>query len=188
MVLSCFINTGIAQIKKILRELTSENYEEAVELYNSNFDEDDAPDDILETVTKMLDDEYAAFQNQEKSYSAVCSTIDTIAEMEIADLFPKVETIQESVDALNASRTAYETAESYMDDENYADAIAQYKLVIQDDSNYDTVQTKMEEAVTSYRTKMLADADEKASLGDVSGAITILKGGLNVLENDSELT
>ncbi|MCD7891541.1 MAG: tetratricopeptide repeat protein [Ruminococcus sp.] len=175
--------------QEILRELKSEDYKDAVRIFNRNYDEDDdIPEDIVTKVTSILESEYTVFQNEEKSYSAVTNNIDTLSEMNIEELEDEIEEVQDSIDSLNASRTAFDTAESYMEDGNYEDAIAQYKLVIQDDSNYDTAQTRMEEAVTSYHTEVLEDAAEKASSGNVSGAITILKSGLNVLENDSEFT
>lgn len=173
----------------ILRDLASGNYTEAVRIYNRNYDEDNmVSNDVLDTITKVLDENYNAFVNNENPYSTVYNDIDSIAKMNIADLEDKISDIQAAIDALNDSRTAFETANQYMSDEKYREAIQEYQKVIADDSNYAAAQENLEMSTEAYRTSILEDAKAKADSGNLSGAVTVLEAGLKVLDNDSQLT
>lgn len=173
----------------VLRDLASGNFVEAARVYNRNYDErDNVPEDVLSTATKALNDSYIAFVNGEKNYSAVFNDIESIAKMHVTELEEKLADTQASVDALNASRTAFEMGNQYLDDAKYKEAIQEYQKVIADDGNYDTAQEKMNLATDSYCRSVLEDAKAKADAGNLSGAVTVLESGLKVLENNSQIT
>ena len=173
----------------ISREISSNNYKSAVREFNRNYDEDDKiPSSILSDLTKALEDDYSAFKDGSKSYTEVTKDIDYIAKIKNEDINDKIVEIRSSVDALNASQTAYESGNDFYKSQKYEEAIAQYKEVVKDDKNYDDAQTKLEDSVSKYRSEILDSAKKKAESDDISGAITILNGGLSVLKNDSELT
>jgi tetratricopeptide (TPR) repeat protein len=96
--------------------------------------------------------------------------------------------IKKSIDALNNSRTAFESGNQFMEESDYQNAIAQYRMVISSDSDYQTAQSKIDEAVGKYRDSVLSDAKGKADSGDIKSAISVLNSGLTVFENDSEFT
>ncbi len=173
----------------ILRSLSSGNYTEAVRLYERNYDEEDTvPEDIVRTASKVLDDLYISFVNEDASYNATCNNIESISKLNISELEDKLSTTKDAVDALNDSRIAFEAGNQYMTSQKYKEAILEYKKVISDDQNYETAEEKLQSAEDSYRVSILDAAKKKADDGNISAAITTLESGLNVLENDSDLT
>lgn len=160
------------QVMEILKEDSSLKHSEALE----------------EQLQKRLETLKTDFTAQTMEYAAVLMELDTIAEIGIKDLQSTISETRAYVEKLNASRTAFATAESFFASGAYVEAIAQYKQVIREDSNYETAQTKANEAVALYRTKVLTDAATYAEAEAYENALTLLAAALNNLPGDTQIT
>lgn len=173
--------------QQLLRALKAGRYEQVLDIV----DEDSSlkhSDELAEQLQKRLETLKTDFTAQAVEYAAVQMELDTIAEIGIKKLASAVSDVRNYVEKLNASRTAFATAESFFASASYVEAIAQYKLVIREDSNYETAQTKANEAATLYRRKVLADAGAYADTEDYEAALTLLKAALDNLPGDAQIT
>lgn len=127
------------------------------------------------------------FRSENIDFSVVSAELNTIERMNVFGLSSTLNRVSNTVGALNASRTSFNTAEEFFARGNYADAITHYSLVIQDDSNFETALTGISNATNAYRNQVLAEADQFASTADYEKAIGVLNNGLLVIANDSEL-
>lgn len=89
---------------------------------------------------------------------------------------------------INDSRTAYKTAEAYMESKNYLKAIDSYSKVSVEDSYYESAKTRKQEAIITYKTSEMTKAEEAAATGDYAGAIAILYDMSEHLDNDSDFS
>lgn len=170
------------------RRISSGNYDEAYELYVRNFEDEDMPDKLLSAFDERLDTAKEQFAAKEKDYSEAVLEINRIKDMGIEKLNKKADSFIEYINSLNASRTAFALGSEYLNNTDYAGAMEQFKLVIEEDGDYETAQENLKKAIDSYRRQQLDTAEGSAESGDYDTAITILSGALKTLENDQELT
>lgn len=174
--------------QEMLRDLKAEKYEDAYEIYEDYFEDEDIPQELMTALASNLETAKAQFISGEKEYELTIEAINAVKNMNINELEEQVSDTLKYVNALNESRIAFELGNQYIEDKKYSDAITQFKLVIEDDADYATAQESLESAISSYRTEQLSEAAEKADSGEVDAAITILKSSLKVLENDPQIT
>jgi len=130
----------------------------------------------------------ADFRAENRDFILIMSEIDIIRAMNVDGLSNTLQNTSRRIENLNSSRTAFATAEAMFQNSDYPSAIAQYRLVIQDDANYEQALRGLQNSISAYRTKVLELADENIERGDYAGAIFALNNGLWTLENDSALT
>jgi|GEM_PF-1410774 len=184
------ITTGVIFIKimndpaaKAVNALVSGDYSDALTYA------DKADDNSLQNkLSTRLDTLVSDFKNETVEYSVVSMELDTIDKMNISGLAEKLNNSKETIDNLNASRTAFNTAETFFNSGDYADAIPQYKQVIADDPNYDKAIDGVSKATNAYRQQVLTTAADYADKNDYDSAINTLNSALAVITNDSDVT
>ncbi len=175
------VNQVIAKIKK-------GDFEVAKEIYEDNIDNDvDKTLELREELGKYLVESKTAFYNEELTYEEVKDTIELVEYFNMKKLTDEVEDLKIYVEMINNSRTAYKTAEAYMESQNYLKAIDSYSKVSVEDSYYESAKTRKQEAITTYKTSEMTKAEEAATSGDYAGAIAILYDMSEHLENDADV-
>jgi len=170
-------------VADVITALEEGNYEDALSLAA------EADNDALRIgLEKRLDILAADFKDENAEYAAVIMELDTISKMNVPGLSETLNTTRNFVNALNTSRTAFNTAEALFSQGNYVEAIEQYRLVISDDPNYPKALEGLNNAVNAYRSSVIKEANGYADQGNYDEAIRVLNSGLSVLENDAELT
>lgn len=173
--------------QQLLRALKAGQYEQALDI----FDEDASlkySENLSDSLKKRIETIKADYIAATIEYANVMMELDIIAEIDIKGLRELITETRDYVEKLNASRTAFSTVEAFFANADYVEAIAQYKQVIQEDSNYATAVSKANEAVSLYRAKVLADAEVYAATGNYTNAITLLQSALTTLPEDAQVT
>lgn len=173
--------------QEMMRALEEDNLDEAVEIYLDKMD-GDASDELIDALTKKINTLKDDYLNETETYTATIQQLDSIRELEIDDLESLLDETETYVDKLNDSRTAFNTAETLRQKGEYDEAMQQYKKVWDEDPNYDTALSLLNECVDSYRNEILATAKTYSDNELYEDAIRILEVGLTVLPNDSIIT
>lgn len=101
----------------------------------------------------------------------------------------EVDEVIRFVEQINNSRIAYETAEKYQKDADYANAVLEYRKVVQDDAvYYDLAQSALTEVMSTLRESALEKAKAYEESGDYNSAQIELQKAVGILTNDSSLT
>ncbi len=175
-------------VNQIVTDLAEGDYEAAVELYEDNYKYNETPEELITQLRERLSTLWTTFSEGSVSYTQVMKEMDAFQKMDVSDLDTDVEELLGNIESLNASRTAYSTADALVAEGDYVGAIQQYDLVIESDSNYSAALTKREEAVNAYRQSVLEEAEEYAAGEDYTAALAALNSGLENLPNDTALT
>ena len=170
---------------KVMEALDSGDYDAALEYYQEL---DEVSDSLVTDLNSRLDKVYEDYKNNTIDYATATLEVTTISNMNIKDVSEKLSTVYSKIEELNSSRTAFDTAKLFDADGNYAEAIKQYKLVSEEDSNYETAKTNLSTAINNYRTKALNEATTYANNKDYENALKTLNSALTVLENDADIT
>lgn len=170
---------------KVMEALDSGDYDAALEYYQEL---DEVSDTLVTDLNSRLDKVYDDYKNNTIDYATATLEVSTISNMNIKDVSEKLSTVYSKIEELNSSRTAFDTAKLFDADGNYAEAIKQYKLVSEEDSNYETAKTNLSAAINNYRTKVLNEATTYANNKDYENALKTLNGSLTILENDADIT
>lgn len=168
------------------RALDSGNDAEVEQIINE-YEELRNSDTVADTLNTKLEELQRSFLEETIEYSAAVAELDRIQNQGVTGTQENLTKVRSYIEALNASRVAYKTAESFFNSENYAEAIDQYKKVIEDDPNYSDAAAKIEACYNKYRDKALADAEALTVSGSYESAIGLLESALTVLPNDAKI-
>ena len=175
-------------VNLVIDKIKTGNFEDAKEIYEDDIDEDE--EKILELIDELetyLAETKTTFYNEESTYEEVKDTIELVEYFNMVDLEDEVADLKEYIEIINDSRTAYKTAEAYMESQNYLKAIDNYSKVNVEDSNYENAKTKKQEAITIYKNNEMTKAEKAAESGDYAEAIAILNEVEKYLKNDADI-
>lgn len=174
-------------IQDINRALNNNDIE-AVQTIYSEYKNEIKEEDIVDTLTKKVDSIWEDFQNSRKEYSIVTAELQSIKNLRVDKLNDAVDQCLENIEQLNDSRIAYESANTYMAEKNYVNAMIQYRLVIESDPDYESAVNKLGEALSLYKAEIENAVTESLETGNYENAISILQDALVAIPNDTELT
>ena len=123
-----FLSWYLSPEQKMLRALEAENFEEAVEIYEKDLEGEDA-DSVTEVLSERLVKLKDSYIAQTRDYATTLAELDSIKSMGVEDIAEMLAETREFVQTLNSSRTAFNTAETMLQEGDYDGAIAQYALV-----------------------------------------------------------
>lgn len=180
---------------KVLQALDAGDYSDAAAQYSEDMNDSIFwlrkwfRSQISKDITAYRDDYLSGAMDKDKAWNALSAIVD----MNIPDLSDEAKAKRDEIDALEASKTAFEKAEGYMNadapgKDDYLLAIEQYKLVKEYDENYTTAQSRITEATNKYRDAVLAEAQARADEGDPQAARVVIEKGLENLPDDETLT
>lgn len=172
--------------QKVLRMLEAGNYEEAQAIYFENIaGNEEAEKSISESLKQRLSQIKNDYIEGEIDYDTAIEKLSVIRAME-EDSSSYGEAEQYITD-LKKSRDAYQSAESFLAMEDYVEAIRQYELVADIDSNYEDAQSKLVSCREVYKENILSKAEAYAAENDFYDAVVVLNYALEILTNDNDL-
>lgn len=142
---------------------------------------------VAEFYNKRIEEVERSFRAETIEYASAVTELDRIRSRGVTGTLEMLNSSRKRIDALNSSRVAYKTAESFFATENYREAIDQYRKVIEDDPNYTAAAAKIEACYNNYRSTILAEAESMAVEGAFETAIGVLESALSVLPNDASI-
>ncbi|MGM9640193.1 MAG: hypothetical protein ACI3V3_02375 [Faecousia sp.] len=173
--------------QQALRAIAKNDYDAAAEILQENrtLDENEK---LVQPLKERMESIRAGFMDGSIEYAAAKKELEDINALQISGTEKMYKETLAFVEKLNESRTNFSTAESLFARENYPEAMALYKLVVEDDANYETAKKQLTACTNNYRDKVLAEAAAYAENEAYSDAIALLNAALETLPNDSMLT
>lgn len=169
---------------KIIKSLEQGKYDTAYTLFIENYDAGGSSS-LSVALEGRLNKIYDLYGSGEIDYNTVSAELSTIKKMSIGDIAKQLTETTKKVERLKVSKDSFESAEKHYSRAEYDLAIPAYKNVIKQDKNYVTAQEKLNHSKKYYRNEALSEASLKASDGDYSAGVEILKTALATLEKDS---
>ena len=129
-------------IYKIEQAMEKENIEKVVDLYpklTKDEDQDYVQDQMFEYASSLK----SQFVNGEVEYEEINQTLTDLGDVILGE-YPGYSDLKQSVEDLKDSRDAFVDAENAFQLEDYETALAQYEMVIPEDSNYEAAQDGIE--------------------------------------------
>ena len=171
--------------QSVIRALKKGDYDKASALLADDYD---GSQQVVErTLSEIIEKLKSDYKNKKIEYSDAAAELDAIAEMKISGVEQQLEDAKKYISTLYASRTAFETAENSYKNGDYAEAIRQYRNVIQEDDNYDAAKNQIEGAIGKYSEQVLQETDELVTAGLYKEAVNAVGGALEVLPDDEKL-
>lgn len=180
-----FLSFYLSNKESLKREIEAEKWTDAKSRYEKML-ENGAEEEARETLTKIAEKYQENYVEKELSFEEVQKKLNEI--MEISDNVAEIAKIMESIDALSVSRSAFDLAEKYWEEQDYENALMQYQLVIESDENYQTAQEQFDAGKEMYKTQVISEVEKKAGSGAYSDAIQILQKAGAILGSDEELS
>jgi len=176
-------------VNKILKCINSESFDQAVSCYNQNEDKLDTKDKnrVLEEAAMAIDRIFNDYYAGDIEYEIALHQLDSLMQIDIVT--SKANDAVETINDINTSRLEYAAAENSFSVGEYLTAILHYKnVIIADQENYNNSIEKMDECVKLYRDSVMSEAKEFEENKEYEKAYEIVKGGLENLKDDVELT
>lgn len=175
-------------VNKIVACMENGEYKDAKLLFDEKIETDtDDYEKLTAELKGYLEDNKNSFYEEKITYEQMKGVISAVNSFSIKELESDISDVKNYMEKIHDSRTAYQTAEAYMEKKDYGKAISNYAEVIMDDSYYETAQSRKQEAVDSFRSGVLDEAEKYVSDGDYTSGISVLKEAEKILENDSEI-
>lgn len=172
--------------QRILRALDSEDYEAVSDIMQEEAF-DGTSEAMVKRLTQRIADLKTNYSEETVSYEVAKMELETLRGLDISEIEDDLDEVEKFVEKINTSRTNFATAESFFKTEDYVEAIANYKLVDEDDTNYSLAVEQLDKAAELYRAQVLEKAEEYASQELYSSAIAALQSGLKTIPEDSKL-
>lgn len=179
-----FLVTYLSAGAKLKRSIFAEKWAEAGTIY-----ENMRAGGKAEQAEQVI--ENTAAEIQKKYIHRQLSYEDAAACLEGMKSFNDGEQIKEAleyIEALEASRKAYELAEKYWQEADYEKAILQYQQVIEADENYTAATGRVKEGLGLYKDQVLKEIEELASGKQYGEAIQKIAIAQDILGEDADLT
>ena len=180
--------TACFNAKSKLDQLVSAGrYNDAIQYYIEKKD-DISRDEAKEAFAKALDQMYQDYLNGKVESKDIADYLKDLEKLNSAEIYEYGRNILIKVYAVEQSKAAFTDAEFAYKDRNYEKAIAFYKKVVSDDTNYETAQKNMAECITEYKKLKVSEAEEFAHNGDFKSSIQLLKQVVSLIGDDSEIS
>lgn len=170
---------------KILENLRDGEYVQAMEQYSKM---DNPSEKLIKNLETRLDEIYTEYKTGDIILSAAQYELTVISSMNINELAKKIADIFVKIENLDNSQTAFNAAIAADDAGEYVTAIINYRLVTEDDENYNTAKERLATAIETYRKNSLNESSNFTAKNDYPSAIELLRSVLEVLVADSAVT
>lgn len=172
----------------MIDEVNAGNYIDAAEIYSASiYGNTEKEHQAKQSLEAQLDQALDDYNTGTKSYDEASNTITTVDRVNVLSI-ERVDRASATLNALQSSKAAFESAEALFASGLYADALDNYLSVIEADSNYSAAQQKATEAKTCF----LADLDEELqgylAEDEYDAALELLDDALRMLPGETALT
>ena len=177
-------NNPIAKFESAIK---SDNQTEATLLYSSKIKGDNEKEIKVSVFLKdQLSEIEKQFIDEKIDYDEANTKCETIKNTGL--ISSDVNSSLTKIINLNNSRIAFGKAESLIKENDYLNAIKEYKNVIVDDKNYEKAGQEIEKNMSTYKEQVLKAAQESANSNDYNKAVSILEEAKSIIENDADIT
>lgn len=172
---------------KVSRAMSKGNYNEALSIYKNEIE--GKPSRLIDrTIKNHLSTLKENFENGSVDYNTARQELDAIEEMGLSSISQDYKSVNDYIVSLEKSRTSFAQAESAFSKGDFENAVTQYKNVIEADSNYETAQQKLIEAIEKFRENSLSEAASFVNEGLYTKAIATLESALDILADDEKIS
>lgn len=138
---------------------------------------------------ETAEDYQQQYESEELSYDDAVDKINEIKSIYgTAETVQNIERILSYIEELYQSRTAFQLAEKYWAEQDYANAISQYELVKEIDSNHQTAAERITEGKVLYKTAVIAEIEAKAQEENYDEVSRLVAEANVILGEDEEIT
>lgn len=160
-------------VDKYLRSFDKGDSEAASQIYSEEIKDSAEDKEALQTKLKeRMDSIYEDFKAGKITSDEAKEKLKSYKEYDTSSVYAF--TTINKVTTLQKSKDAYSDAEKAENDGNLADAITNYKSVIEDDPNHETAQAKVLQLSETYTETMKAQAQQEADSKDYDRAINTI--------------
>lgn len=180
-----FVGYFFSNQQRLKREIESEdwiNVEEIYEKMQSEGKEVDATKIMQETAESYKNN----YINKTLPYDEAVKKINEIKAIVENDRI--ISEVLEHIEELYHSRTAFDLAQDYWNEEDYENAIIQYRFVIENDENYTVAAEKIVEGKVLYKTQIVSEIEEKANAEQYEEVSDLIGRAKAILGEDEEIS
>ena len=181
---------GSATVEKFINYIGDSKYLEAIEYYNEelygNYAFEIEASDGIVSMLENLNEDVLSGEKNDTDTKAIIGVIDNVlyeTNIYVDNYDVMVEEIQLSV----ASKAAFLAGTELEQLKNYGDAIAEYKQVIEADSNYSEAKTAIERCAASLKQTVFDKVAVLAENGEYTEAIAQLSALREKIPEDAEV-
>ncbi len=173
-------------VDKYLRSFDKGDSDAASQIYSEEIKDSSEDKKALQTkLEERMDSIYEDFKAGKITSDESKEKLKSYKECDTSSVYAF--TTINKVTTLQKSKDAYSDAEKAENDGNLADAITNYKNVIEDDPNHETAQAKVLQLSETYTETMKAQAQQEADSKDYDSAISTINTLSGVVGNTDEL-
>ena len=161
--------------KEMKKLLEGDRYSEAADYYaqHSSRIGDESRESMLKEAIERIRE---AYLEKKMTCSSAVDSLNALYSLGSETMESAISETIASIENLEQSRMAFQQAEKYYQEERYLYALEKYADVIEEDEeNYETAQSKMEECVSLYKKQVLSQAAAFFEEGEYDSAIDLLE-------------
>jgi tetratricopeptide (TPR) repeat protein len=173
-------------LRNYQNEIKSNNYSGASHIYDEKIKGNDEKEKqvksfLLDEITEIEN----SFMDKKIEYSKATDRLETIKNTGLVSKDVKISIA--NIEKINNSRIAYKKAKEFQKEDNYIDAIREYKNVIKEDENYKSAQKQIKDMATNYKKDVLKQAEESAKSQDYDKSVSLLKEASSLIPENSDI-
>lgn len=165
----------------------SENEEKKLAIFNSSLLPSDYIAQLEEKIVSEIGELKNSYNEEKIEYSVVKSKCDLYAKYKSEYVSTQAKDVNSFCKSLDDSRNAYKLGMDAVESKDYDKALENLSKVIQEDSNYDSAQSKIPEVVELYKAEVMASVDKQVASNNYAAAISSLES-LNKYCSDSKVS
>lgn len=183
--IATYLNSPVYSIRKAIH---ANDIAEVVWKYNSSID----GNWILEKATtlmieKHINEQIEAYKNGEATFEDVHRTLTEYMELDNDEIYDMVEKYQTNIQSYQESYSIFQTAEQFYEEGDYASAIKNYELVLENKDFSETATEKIKESKSSLKESALEMSSSLTTIEEYEGALRILTTVVDLLPDDEEI-
>ena len=176
-----------SSVNRLTSEVEAGNYANAAEIYSSSiYGNTEREYQSKQMLQEMIAEAVNEYNGGSISYDQASNTITTIDRTGILSI-ESVDDGKAELDALRSSKAAFDSAESLFASGLYGEALENYLLVSERDTNYAAAQQKAEEAKGYLLDSMSVELDGYLAENDYDSALTLIQKTRPLLPNEPTL-
>lgn len=174
-------------IPKFKKYIENDDKDNAIELYDDKIRNNDKYQDKLKKYFKeQLNDIENDFNKNNISYDEAKNKLNILQNFD--EIKSEAKTLATKINTINDSRTAFESAKKFIENNDYINAIKELNNVSSEDKdNYDTAKDLLQENKDNYKKQILSEVEDSINANDFQKAIDKLTDAKNILNSDSDI-
>lgn len=174
--------------RKIYMDIEEGNYREINKIYDAKVKENSIQEMILShLLNNQIERTAEQFEKGEAEYTKIEGKLTAIESLGIKEITKIAEDKKEQLGKLNVSMTSYKQAEAYYAQDNYREAMEEYKKVIENDSNYADAQRKVKECQEKYEAEIIEKTKNLSTEEEYNTALQIMGEAVEVLSDNEKM-